>query len=118
MGAKHAQLIDDDAVRGVATRVLSVFLPLYIKAFGLSLVDVEIRVRRLKEHGRADEIDYHLLKPPIAEVPLRRGWVRLITRSLNKYKNRFRSGGGPVWGCRHVPCGQAVTVSVCPRPVA
>lgn len=67
-----------DTVLACVNAVLDVFIPLFVKAVGVRIVEVAIGLRRVEESELGDGgWERQLLKPPIATVPLRRGWVKM-----------------------------------------
>jgi hypothetical protein len=82
------------SVIAVTDSVLSLFIPLFIKAFGISLVDVALGVKRITDPVGIPGDEALLLKPPIATVPLRAGYIRKLGGKRQNWKRRWE-GCGP-----------------------
>ena len=56
--------------------VLDLFVPLYVKAFGIHVVRVAIDIRHAQDAAtHRATVESRLLKPPVATLPLRCGYL-------------------------------------------
>ncbi len=88
MGSTSSQTVPTSAVLGTTAEVLDTFIPIFIKAFGVHMVDLALEVRQIAEGGRLDVVERRLLTPPIPTRPLRAGWMMLLTGKMMAWKRR------------------------------
>jgi hypothetical protein len=88
MGSTSSQAVPSSTVLATTQAVMSAFLPIFVKAFGVRMVELALEVRQIAEGGRLDAVERRLLNPPIATRPLQVGWMLVMTGKMMSWKRR------------------------------